>query len=122
MPANAAWPALPLERWLPTRDTLTLWLQIVGKIRIARTPLLNHWWNAPLYVTARGLTTSLMPGGPGRSFSIDLDFLEHRLDVRTTTGEFRSMDLSPTPVSDFYARTPSRSRATRRTAPTTPWP
>lgn len=103
MPANATWPALPLERWLPTRDTLTLWLQIIGKIRIARTPLLNHWWNAPLYLTASGLTTSLIPGGAGRSFSIDLDLLEHRLDIRSTLGESRSMGLSPTPVSDFYA-------------------
>jgi hypothetical protein len=92
-----------VETWRPTRDTLTLWLQIVGKTRIARAPLLNHWWNAPLYLTSRGLTTSLMPAEPGRSFAIDLDFLEHRLQVATTRGEARSMALSPTSVQDFYA-------------------
>ena len=61
MSHDTVWPELPIDSWEPTRDTLTLWLQIVGKIRIARTPLLNHWWNAPLYVTSRGLTTALMP-------------------------------------------------------------
>jgi hypothetical protein len=80
-----------------------LWLQIIGKIRIARTPLLNHWWNAPLYITARGLTTSLMPAEVGRSFSIDLDFRQHRLDVTTTTGQSRSMALEPKSVKDFHA-------------------
>ena len=89
--------------WQPTRDTLTLWLQVVGKIRIARTPLLNHWWNAPLYLTARGLTTSLMPAEPGRGFSIDLDLVEHRLDVITTQGQARRMELAPMSVRDFYA-------------------
>lgn len=101
--ADRVWPALPVERWKPTRDTLTLWLQVVGKVRIARTPLLNHWWNAPLYLTARGLTTSLIPGEPGRSFTIDLDFLSHRLDIVDTLGQSRSMRLEPRPVSAFYA-------------------
>jgi hypothetical protein len=99
---SSPWPELPVETWQPTRDTLTLWLQVVGKIRIARTPLLNHWWNAPLYVTTRGLTTSLMPAGAGRGFAIDLDFLAHRLDVTTTLGQSRSMGLSPKSVKDFY--------------------
>ncbi len=103
MPGGSAWPELPVARWQPTRDTLTLWLQVVGKIRIARTPLLNHWWNAPLCVTSRGLTTSLMPAEAGRGFSIDLDLLDHRLDVTTTGGEARSMKLSPKAVKDFYA-------------------
>ena len=98
----SAWPELPIDSWEPTRDTLTLWLQIVGKIRIARTPLLNHWWNATLFVSSRGLTTSLMPDRPGRSFSIDLDLLEHRLDVRTTRGQSGSMELAPKSVSEFY--------------------
>ncbi len=102
MAPGSAWPELPLASWQPTRDTLTLWLQVVGKIRIARTPLLNHWWNAPLYLTSRGLTTSLMPAGPGRSFSVDLDLLDHRLDVTTTHGESRSMALWAMPVKDFY--------------------
>lgn len=100
---TSAWPELPVAAWQPTRDTLTLWLQVIGKIRIARTPLLNHWWNAPLYVTAHGLTTSLIPAGAGRSFSIDLDFGQHRLDVNTTTGQSRSMALEPKSVQDFHA-------------------
>jgi hypothetical protein len=103
MNVSSAWPELPVADWQPTRDTLTLWLQVVGKIRIARTPLLNHWWNAPLYLTARGLTTSLMPAEPGRSFSIDLDLLEHRLHITTTLGDSRHMELAPKSVAQFYA-------------------
>ena len=99
---SSAWPELPVDSWQPTRDTFTLWLQVVGKIRIARTPLLNHWWNAPLYLTGRGLTTSLIPAEAGRSFSIDLDLVDHRLDVTTTTGDRRGMDLAPRSVRDFY--------------------
>jgi Family of unknown function (DUF5996) len=102
MTQDSVWPELPIETWEPTRDTLTLWLQIVGKIRIARTPLLNHWWNAPLYVTSRGLTTSLMPGDAGRSFSIDLDLIDHRLQVTTTRGQSRTSELAPKSVGDFY--------------------
>ena len=102
MSQHSAWPELPIDSWEPTRDTLTLWLQVVGKIRMARTPLLNHWWNATLFVTSRGFTTLLMPDRPGRSFSIDLDFLEHRLDVTTTRGQARSMELAPKSVSEFY--------------------
>jgi hypothetical protein len=103
MANNDAWPELPVDSWQPTRDTLILWLQVVGKIRIARTPLLNHWWNAPLYLHARGLTTSLMPGGVGRSFAIDLDLLDHRLAVTTTLGQVGTMQLEPMTVRDFYA-------------------
>ena len=102
MSHDTVWPELPIDSWEPTRDTLTLWLQIVGKIRIARTPLLNHWWNAPLYVTSRGLTTALMPGEAGRSFSIDFDLLAHRLDVTTTSGQSRTVELAPKSVRDFY--------------------
>ena len=64
------WPALPLESWEPTRATLHMWTQIVGKVRLALTPLVNHWWNVPLYVTARGLTTSLMQHSGGERFQI----------------------------------------------------
>ncbi len=104
MMPTMTWPELPVASWQPTRDTLTLWLQVVGKVRIARAPLLNHWWNSPLYVTSRGLTTSLIPGEPGRSFSIDLDLMEHRLDITTSRGESRGMDLVPMTVQDFHAR------------------
>jgi hypothetical protein len=100
---SSAWPELPVETWQPTRDTFTLWLQVVGKVRIARTPLLNHWWNSPLYLTAHGLTTSLIPAGAGRSFSIDVDLVDHRLDVIATDGKSRSLKLAPMPVKEFYA-------------------
>nr|WP_202876645.1 DUF5996 family protein [Ornithinimicrobium kibberense] len=105
---GSAWPELPVDGWVDTRDTFTLWLQVVGKIRIARTPLLNHWWNAPLYLTGRGLTTSLMPDRPGRSFTIDLDLVDHRLDIVTTTGEAGSMALEPRSVRDFHAELMAR--------------
>jgi hypothetical protein len=97
------WPALPVAEWQATRDTLQLWTQIVGKVRLANDPLANHWWNVPLYVTARGLTTSLMPHTSGRSFQIDFDFQQHRLDVVTVTGESGSIALEPGPVASFYA-------------------
>lgn len=103
MHPGSAWPELPSKRWESTRDTFTLWLQVIGKIRIARSPLLSHWWNAPLYLTSRGLTTSLMPAEPGCSFAIDLDLIDHRLDVTTTRGDRRSMQLAPRTVADFYA-------------------
>ena len=106
--SDSAWPELPVTSWTDTRDTLTLWLQVVGKVRIARTPLLNHWWNSPLYLTARGLTTSLIPDRPGRSFAIDLDLVGHRLDITATTGESRSMTLEPRSVRDFHAELMTR--------------
>ncbi|SDB81521.1 hypothetical protein GA0111570_103296 [Raineyella antarctica] len=96
------WPELPVAAWQPTRDTFILWLQVIGKVKIARTPLLQHWWNSTLHLTARGLTTSLMPAGPGRSFSVDLDLLDHHLDVRTTTGDEWRLPLAPMSVRTFY--------------------
>ena len=69
------WPALPMAEWQATRDTLQLWTQIVGKVRMVRTPMMSHWWNVPLYVTARGLSTSMIPAG-GRGFQIDFDFID----------------------------------------------
>lgn len=101
---SSSWPQLPLDGWQPTRDTFILWLQIIGKVRIARAPLLKHWWNAPLYLTSTGLTTSLIPAGPGRAFSVDLDLIEHRLDVRVTTGQRAGMALEPMTVKVFHAR------------------
>lgn len=106
--ADSAWPELPAASWADTRDTFTLWLQVIGKVRIARSPLLNHWWNSPLYLTARGLTTSLIPDGPGRSFAIDLDLVDHRLDITATTGESRSIPLEPRSVRDFHAELMAR--------------
>lgn len=73
----SGWPSLPVEDWTDTRDTLHMWAQIVGKVRLAHAPLLNHWWQVTLYVTPRGLTTSTVPNGSS-AFDIELDFVDHR--------------------------------------------
>jgi hypothetical protein len=99
------WPSIPVAGWQETRDTFQLYTQVVGKVRLANEPTLNHWWNVPLYVSARGLTTSVMPHPTGPSFQIDFDLIDHRLDIVTVTGERRSLDLAPLPVADFYAAT-----------------
>src|SRR5213594_4204972 len=89
------WPPLPLTEWEATRDTLQLWTQIVGKVRMVNEPLVNHWWNVPLYVTARGFTTSLMSHPSGEGFQIDFDFRAHALEFVTTSGAQRTIDLRP---------------------------
>jgi hypothetical protein len=96
------WPQLPVEQWQPTRDTVHLWTQIVGKTRLGLAPLLNHWWNSTLYVNVRGLTTSLMPY-PGGGAEIEFDFTRHELTITTTGGATRRMALAPRSVADFYA-------------------
>lgn len=101
MPSDISWPTLPVAEWADTRDTLQLLTQIVGKIRLTHSPLLNHWWNVPLYVTATGLTTSLMWTKDGRGFQIDFDFVHHHLVIQTT-GARRTVALAPRPVSSFY--------------------
>ena len=94
-------PALPFEEWRETCATLHMWTQVVGKVRLAQTPLVNHWWNVPLYLTARGLTTSAMPYA-ARTFQIDFDFVAHRLVIETSDGATRSLTLAPRTVADFY--------------------
>ena len=96
-----SWPALPLEAWQATRDTLHMWTQIVGKVRLALSPLINHWWQVPLYVTARGLSTSAIPYRDG-IFEVEFDFLSHNLIIRTREGLSRSIPLAPRSVADFY--------------------
>jgi hypothetical protein len=96
-----AWPPLPLADWIDTRNTLHRWTQIVGKIRLALTPLVNHWWNVPLYVTARGLTTSKIPYGD-RWLDMELDFISHVLRVRTNDGAEHDVPLGPRSVADLY--------------------
>jgi hypothetical protein len=96
-----AWPSLELAEWRDTYATLQLWTQIVGKIRLAQAPLINHWWQVPLYVTARGLTTSPMPYG-ARSFQIDFDFIDHRLVVACSDGGTAGFALAPRSVASFY--------------------
>ena len=99
---NNSWPELPVLEWVGTRDTLQLWTQMVGKVRMASTPMSNHWWNVPLYVSSRGLTTSLIPRD-GRAFQIDFDLLEDRLDISVSDGSTASMPLATGPVAGFYA-------------------
>src|SRR6478752_7178679 len=100
-PAGDPWPSLPVAEWAPTRDTLQLWTQVVGKVRMERTPVMSHWWNVPLYVTARGLTTSLVPAG-ARAFQIDFDLLDHRLDVIVSDGQRRAVELAPKTTARFF--------------------
>lgn len=97
-----SWPPLPLTEWARTRDTLHMWTQIVGKLRLALSPRVNHWWEAPLYVSPRGLTTSAIPYSAG-IFEAEFDFLEHVLRFTTSTGETKLIALAPRSVADFYA-------------------
>jgi len=101
---DASWPQLKVADWEPTRDTLHMWTQIVGKVRLAHAPMVNHWWQVPLYVSARGLTTSAILYGD-RIFDLEFDFIDHQLRVRTGNGGFREIALEPKPVATFYAET-----------------
>ena len=100
--AQAAWPELPYTAWKDSYATLHLWTQIVGKIRLAQTPWLNHSWHVVLYVTPRGLTTSAIPFGT-RAFQLDFDFLDHVLRASTSEGGQKEIGLFPRSVADFYA-------------------
>jgi hypothetical protein len=102
IPETDRWPELPYAAWKDTCATLHLWTQIVGKIRLAQTPWINHSWHVTLYLTARGLTTSPIPYRGG-AFQIDFDFVEHVLWIRTSEGHFRQIVLAPKPVAAFYA-------------------
>src|SRR5579872_1033032 len=97
----ACWPPLPLEAWKDTCATLHMWMQIVGKVRLALTPKVNHWWNVPLYVSSRGLTTSLIPYGE-RVFEMEFDFIDHQLCLRLSNGITKELLLAPRSVADFY--------------------
>ncbi|MFD0516555.1 DUF5996 family protein [Paractinoplanes durhamensis] len=98
------WPRLRVADWTATRDTLHMWTQIVGKIRMALTPPINHWWHVTLYPTARGLSTSAMPY-EGGTLDIEFDFLDHVLRLRTGDGRAAAVALEPKPVATFYAET-----------------
>jgi hypothetical protein len=99
---KAIWPELPYAAWKDTCATLHLWTQIVGKIRLAQTPWLNHSWHVVLYVAPRGLTTSPIPYGQ-REFELEFDFLRHVLSISTDDGSLKEMGLHPRSVADFYA-------------------
>jgi Family of unknown function (DUF5996) len=95
------WPALPLESWKDSYTTLHMWSQIVGKVRLALTPVVNHWWNVALYVSARGLTTSAIPYR-NAAFEIWFDFIDHQLVLQTSDGSRKTLPLVARPVADFY--------------------
>jgi len=97
-----SWPDLPTAAWRESYATLHLWTQIIGKIRLAHTPWLNHSWHIALYVSARGLTTSPIPNGAG-TFQIDLDFIDHALRISTSDGATREFALAGHSVASFYA-------------------
>jgi hypothetical protein len=101
-PIHSSWPELPVDAWQDTYATLHMWTQIVGKVRLALSPRINHWWEVPLYVNARGLTTSAIPYGDG-VFEIQFDFIEHKLDIWTSWGMSQSLPLKPQSVASFYA-------------------
>jgi Family of unknown function (DUF5996) len=100
--AGSGWPELPYPAWRDSCETLHLWTQIIGKIRLAKTPWLNHSWHVALYVTPRGLTTSSIPDG-AHSFQIDFDFIDHVLRIATSDGAQRQLPLQPQSVASFYA-------------------
>jgi len=102
---RSTWPRLvALAEWQDTCTTLHMWSQVVGKVRLARAPRINHWWGTTLYVTPRGLTTSAIPDGQ-RSFAIDFDFCDHTWRLTTSDGATRSFPLEPMSVAEFYRRT-----------------
>jgi hypothetical protein len=103
------WPSLLVEEWVDTRDTLHMWTQIVGKVRLAKAPMVNHWWQVTLYVSPRGLTTTAIPFDHGY-FECELDFLSHELRLETDSGSRRSVALESKPVAAFYEETMAACR------------
>ena len=102
LPDLGEWPPLEWEQWKDTAETLHMYMQIVGKTRLALTPVQNHWWNIPFYLTARGLTTSAMPADRGMLLDIEFDFVSHELVCRTSDGEIRKIPLRPVSVAQFF--------------------
>ena len=98
------WPSLRVDDWTPTRDTLHMWTQIVGKVRLAHMPLINHWWQVTLYVSPRGLTTGAIPYGTA-VFDMEFDFVANVLAIRLSDGSERSVPLASRPVAEFYGET-----------------
>jgi hypothetical protein len=109
MGENSNWPDLPLKAWSETCDTLQLWTQIIGKVCLACTPLINHWWNVTSRVTARGLASPTL-AYHGRVFDVVFDFVDHRLLITTGDGRAETMPLTPMAVADFYAAFMARLR------------
>jgi hypothetical protein len=106
-PSLEIWPALPLDQWKPTYHNLHMWTQIVGKVRLELTPRVNHWWNVPLYVNSRGLTTSSIPYG-NEAFEVQFDFIDHKLLIDRCDGAQKTIALEPRTVSEFHSEFMSR--------------
>jgi hypothetical protein len=102
LPDLGEWPPLEWERWKDTAETLHMYMQIIGKARLALTPVQNHWWNTTFYLTARGLTTAAMAADHGISIDIEFDLLSHELVCRTSRGEIRKISLRPISVAQFF--------------------
>ena len=102
LPRFGTWPELEWEEWKDTADTLHMYMQIVGKMRMALTPVQNHWWNVPFYLTARGLWTSPLPLPDGAVLDVEFDFIAHEVVARSSQGEMRRIELCPMSVADFY--------------------
>jgi hypothetical protein len=98
---DRAWPPLPYADWKETLDTLHMWMQVVGKVKLELTPFLNEWWNVALFPTARGMTTGLIPYRE-RAFTIDFDFITHNLRILTDDGGEKELSLLPRSVAAFY--------------------
>ena len=103
---QAQWPELTLSAWRETKEALQLWFQIVGKVRLALAPMVNHWWQVPLYVSSRGLTTSLMHAD-GRGIEMEFNFIDHTLDLHSSDSQQRRVTLQSGSVASFYAETMS---------------
>ena len=103
MSKESPWPPLPVSAWADTYATLHMWTQVVGKIRLALAPRVNHWWHVALYVTARGLTTSPIPHDD-RTFEITFDFIDHQLRLDVSDGDRRTVALAPMTVEEFYQK------------------
>jgi hypothetical protein len=119
--AQVEWPELALDEWAGTRDALQLWSQVVGKVRLALEPMVNHWWQVPLYVSARGLTTSLMHEG-ALGLEMEFDFLTHRLEIRTADGRFGHVPLRAQSLAEFYGATMEALAGVGAAVAINPWP
>src|SRR5690348_12610515 len=107
---SATWPALPLDAWQATYDTLHMWTQMAGKVKLELCPFVNEWWEVALHVSARGLTTRTIPWRAG-VFEIEFDFVEHNLYIRTSWGAVKALPLLPRSVADFYGEFMAALRA-----------
>lgn len=116
-----SWPSLPLDKWLQTQETLHLWTQVVGKVKLALTPFLNEWWNVAFTVAPRGLTTGAIPASHG-SFSMDFDFVDHALHIRDSDGHSQSIPLAPKTVAAFHEEVMGALRAMGVTVAINPMP